>query len=432
MSWLAILLALAAMPAALLERRVAVGLILVAALLVAREGVRPRVRAVAAFVLAAAMVITGWSIAAINSPSPDDVPDAATYARKGASREVLLPLEVHVEPITRLALLEFVPGADPVYKGFEVQYLDRGVEQGYRVLGYRNDGRTDYFDDLALTPEPDLRSQVTGRGLHKYRHTSLGEPVIERDAQGRTRIRAAFTDLTGRRVDIDVEERVAQPSRPFSLLAPIGATSVKPDSFPLFMMGEFDFVRSADSRVDVRIDGRPLRLGAFPPFVPIQGQARSQVKCSTAAEIIEVFPTAARRLRRVATEPGSDRVVEGAVTYLFDGDALERIRVHDHEIVFTPALALDAPGEGQWRIESHRGRGGVVGEYTKHADGDVTELALTIEDVRLPHQPDLGIAVMIRALGFFERWPKGYEYHATINRALETVEARWVNRTPTP
>lgn len=435
MSWLAILLALVALPAALLDRRVAVGLLLVGALLVVVDAVRqrrPRVRAVAALLLAVAVGIAGWSIVAITSPGPGDTPDAAVYERRGATREVLLPFEVRVAPVTRLALLEFVPDADQLYKGFEVQFLDRGGEQGYRVLGYRLDGRTDYYDDLTLTPEPDLRSQVTGQGLHEYRHTSLGEPLIERDAEGRTRIRAAFADVTGRRVEIDVEERTSQRSRPFPLLAPIGSTSAQPDSFPLFMMGEFDFVRSAGSRIDVRIDGEPRALGAFPAFVPIQGQARSQVKCSTDAEIIEVFPTTIRRLRRVTTEPGTDTVVVGEVTYLFDGPSLERIRVHDHEIVFSPALALERSGQGSWRIDSHRGRGAIAGGYSTRVDREVTDVELTVRDVHLPRQPDLGIAAMIRALGFFERWPKGYEYHATINRASGTVEAAWANRTPTP
>ena len=432
MSWIALICALIALPLSLLHRTLAAALVAVAVGLVAADvarGKRPRVRKVAAVVVALATLVTGASVASIVAPEPDDVPDAQPYRRAGESREVLLPLEVRTVPVRGILLLDLEDGEDEIYKGFEPQLVEQHSGSGVRVIAYRHDGYVDVYDDLALVAEANPRFDVTGNGLHEYRHVDLGKPVLERDERGRVRARAAFVDIAGRQVSIDVEERSERESRPFSLIAPIGATSTDPQYFPLFMANEFDFLRTADARLEVRIAGGAKKVLAFPPGFPLQGQHRSMAKCSLNTEIIEVFPTRSE-VRRVTTQPGADTVVDGEVTYLFSGDALERIKVHDHEIVFEPALAVNAQQSGRWRIDSHRGRGSVKGEYSTKIAGDVVDLQLGIHDVSLPQHRDLGVAALVRLLGFFEQWPKHYVYHATINLRTGAQEARWINREP--
>ena len=432
MSWIALCIALAAMPLALLHRSFATALTVVALALVAADmtrGNHPHVRKVAAVAVGLAVVVTSVSVAAISAPDPTDVPDAEPYQRAGKTREVLLPLEVRTMPVRGILLLDLEDGEDEIYKGFEPQSVEQGSGKGMRIIGYRHDGFVDVYDDLALPAETNPRFEVTGKGLHKYRHVDLGEPVLERDEQGRVRARAEFVDVIGRKVSIDVEERSERKSRPFSLIAPIGATARNPQYFPLFMANEFDFLRTADARLEVHIAGEAKKVLNFPMGFPLQGQPRSVAKCSLSTEIIEVFPVL-NALRIVTTDPGTDRFVDGDVTYLFSENALERIKVHDHEIVFEPALSVSAQQSGQWRINSHLGRGGVEGRYTTTANGDTADLRLTIHDVQLPNHRDLGVATLVRLLGFFEQWPKHYEYHATINLHTAVQESEWVNREP--
>lgn len=432
MSWLAFVCALIALPLSLLHRTLAASLVGVAVGLVAADvarGKRPRVRKVAAVVVALATLVTGASVASIVAPEPDGVPDAEPYQRAGKTREVLLPLEVRTVPVRGILLLDLEDGEDEIYKGFEPQLVEQRSGSGVRVIAYRHDGYVDVYDDLALAAETNPRFEVTGKGLHEYRHVDLGEPVLERDEQGRVRARAEFVDVTGRNVSIDVEERSERKSRPFSLIAPIGATSTDPQYFPLFMANEFDFLRTADARLEVHIAGEAKKVLNFPMGFPLQGQPRSMAKCSLSTEIIEVFPVR-NALRLVMTDPGTDRFVDGDVTYLFSENALERIKVHDHEIVFEPALSVSAQQSGRWRINSHLGRGGIEGRYTTTVNGDTAGLRLTIHDVQLPNHRDLGVAALVRLLGFFEQWPKHYEYHATINLRTGAQEAWWINREP--
>ncbi len=204
-------------------------------------------------------------------------------------------------PITHLALLEFSPDADPVYTGLEPQVIDRGHERGMRIIGYRHDGHTDLYDDLTLTPEPDEASRVTGKGRLHYRHTDLGNPVLDRDEAGRLHLEASFTDVTGRRITIDIHEHTTRRSVPLNLLAPVGLLSTDPEYFPLFLLHDFDFVRLGGAQLDVTIDDRPVGLAPFPVPLPVQGEMRSFAKYTPDAEIVSVFPGGPGPLDRVRT-----------------------------------------------------------------------------------------------------------------------------------
>ena len=98
-------------------------------------------------------------------PSGASTVDTVVYDRPGTDRDVWLPLTAARYEVTALALLEIEPDADPVYSGFEPQYIEREGERGYRVIAYRHDGYADFHDDLALGHDHDLSSAVTGKGL---------------------------------------------------------------------------------------------------------------------------------------------------------------------------------------------------------------------------------------------------------------------------
>ena len=98
-------------------------------------------------------------------PSGTSTVDTDVYDRPGTDRDVWLPLTAARYEDTALALLEIEPDADPVYSGFEPQYIEREGECGYRVIAYRHDGYADFYDDLALSHDHDLSSAVTGKAL---------------------------------------------------------------------------------------------------------------------------------------------------------------------------------------------------------------------------------------------------------------------------
>lgn len=294
MAWIAVVLALVALPVAVLDVRSSLAMLAGAAAaavfaLSHGHGVWPA-RGALAIALVGVLLI-GWEVWDLRRPFPGTAPSVSSDRNGGQDREVLLPLRVDRAPITRLALLQFADDGDSVYEGLEPQFIDRGAEQGIRIIGYRHDGHVDLYDDLTLTPEPEEESRVTGRGRLTYRHTDLGRPILEVDDQSRIHVEFSFVDVEGRRITAGIHERTTRRSTPMNLLAPVGSSAADPEYFPLFLMHDFEFIRLGGSDLDVHIDDRPVTLAGFPVPLPIQGQWRSFAKYTTDSEIIAVFPT---------------------------------------------------------------------------------------------------------------------------------------------
>lgn len=431
MAWLALALAIVALPTVLLDQRWAWALLLTAgtlgvvALLRGQGGWPPRVALALALAVA---IFAGWSAWLLHRPDPDLGPDLALYQRVGASRDVALPLVVELAPITKLALLPLAPGSDEIYNGFEPQWL--ADEQGFRVIAYRHDGYVDFYLDDTLTLDPGETSQVTGKGINRLVQTDLGDPKLEVDAQGRANISFAFTDIAGREIALQITEGTPRRSVPTNLLAPIGTSAADPDSFPLILLNDFEFIRTSGSVLELSIDGKPLTFESFPVPLPVQGQLRNFAKYTLDAEVISLFPSSVNRFEHVRTAPGTDCYQSDGVRYLFDGDALERILVNQSEIVFSPALDIATTSQGRFEITSYPQMGVISGPYRVAAQGAGSELEISIDQVQVPHQRDLMYRLIVNNRSLFADWPKHYRYQASIDRATGVIDARWHNDSP--
>lgn len=431
MSVLALLLALLALIAAPLSILVgAVLLVLAAGAGVVDVRRRPgrRVLAVASVIALLAAGLLGFETWERHRPSGASTVDTDVYDRPGTDRDVWLPLTAARYEVTALALLEIEPDADPVYSGFEPQYIEREGERGYRVIAYRHDGYADFYDDLALSHDHDLSSAVTGKGLKNYSRQDLGDPVIEVDGQGRATIAFSLLDVQGRRVSVGIREGAGGRSVPFQLLAPVGMSSTDPQVFPLFMMNDLEFLRLRGMAANVRIDGRDVALQGFPGPVPMQGQLRSWAKYSLDAEIMEIFPTGNTEMERVRTT--GDRYERGGTTYLFAGDGLERIHLVDTEIVFDPPLDIGRAGEGRVTMTSHPDRGHVSGAWEIIRDGEVSRLRLLIDDVEVPRQRGVLYRLIVNNRSVFASWPQNYSFTATYDPAAGEQQPQWRNGDP--
>lgn len=430
MSWLALMLAILAVPAVLLDRRWAFGLSVLAGAAAARalhRGRRSRVAIAALCVAALATGLAGWATYEIHRPASTAAIDPTPYERAGTGREVILPLRVQAYPVTKLALLEFTAGSDEIYAGLEPQWIDGPDEQGWRVIAYRNDGYVDFYDDHALTIDPNMRSQVTGKGLRDHVNVDLSDTVFEMDEAGRAHIDIDFTDVAGRRIRVAIHESTTRRSVPTGILAPVGSGSTDPDFFPLFITKDFEFIRLGGSRLEASIDGRPIELAGFPVPLPMQGQLRSYAKYSLNSEIVAVFDTTDTTLRTVTTEPGSDVFRDDGVEYLFADDALERIRVKSSEIVFEPALDVTRTGQGRVTVTTYPEHGVIGAEYRVTRDGGTARLAIDMDEVTVPRQPDLLYRLIINERTLFGTWPKEYRYRGDFDLDAGTVEAAWTN-----
>ena len=432
MTWAALVLSVLTFPLLLLSRWSAFASVLLAGVfstIALRRGARPRVSRIAVGVTAVAATVAGWSLYDTYRPSRGGI-DQAPYRRAAqGTRSVPLPLTVRRAPITKLALIPFAPGSDPVYSGIEPQYMLDGPGKnagGYRVIAYRHDGFVDFYSDLALPFDPEETSEVTGNGLKNNVQTDLSDTIFTVDGQGRAHIAVAFTDVTGRDVRVEIRETTTRRSRPTDLLAPVAMSAVEPVYFPLFVLHDFEFIRTGGTHIDASIDGRAIELEPFPVPLPLQGQFRNFAKYTLDSDLLEVFPVEAS-MRTVTTEPGTDVFTDGDVTYLFAGQALDRIQVGVTELTFTPPLDIARDGQGRLTIASHPELGAVGAAYHVRTFGGTTEFTMRVDDVTVPRQRDLIYRMIVNERTLFGTWPKGYHYRATIDRATGDIDATWTN-----
>lgn len=410
-TWAALVLTLLAIPLSILHRPLAAALLVLAVVLLLTVKRRRGLFRVVAVLTGAAVVLTGVSVASMARPRSTAGPERAVYARQaGPSREVAIPLTVAAQPVSGVVLMNFPAGSDPLYYGLEPQVIDEGV----RVVAYRHDGRTDVYDDATLPPRPTDDLSVTGAGMANYVHAPMRPASIGGEDE-QLIVDIAFTDVAGRLVEVSVDSSL-RGEQPFPLLAPVGGSSTAPGYLPLFMLNDFHFLRSEPT---VLIDGATIPIEPFPAPIPIQGHLRSGARYALDTDMLEVFPTRATEMRRASTVAGTDTVVDGETTYLFHGQALERILIRTHEILFEPPLS---PGAGTMTITSWPDRGVLTGSY----ELDGTTLTIDITEVRLPRQRDISLSLMTSALPFFS-WPTGYSYSARIDKDAGTIDGRWSN-----
>lgn len=385
---------------------------------------------VMAGLLALAAALAGWTAWEISRPRSTVAPDLARYGRPAVgTRGVRLPLTVTVAPVRKLALLEFTDDADPILAGLEPQVLERDGVTAFRVLAYRRDGGVDVYDDPSLPPDPDEDFQVIGTGQGRHARVPLGNSVFEVDAVGRLHLVLAFTDADGRRIDVAIHETTTRRSVPTNLLAPVGSSSQRPTSFPLFLMNDFEFIRLGGTQLDVVIAGRTVPLKPFPVPTPLQGQMRSFAKYTLDPEIISVFPTAPSGVATVSTDPGTDAHTDAhGVRYLFDGEALEGILVNDTEVVFDPPLDIATAGEGSITITSYPDLGTLAGPYAVAVNEETSRLTLHFDRVTPPHQRDPMYRLFVNERTVFGTWPLAYRYESVIDLATDTIDATWHNR----
>lgn len=436
MVWVALVLAVLAVPLAVGYRDAGLIVLVVAVALAAwaiHAGQRPRVATIALVVALLAGIIAGWSTWQLHRPAPDLGIDESHYSqRTGAnSTEALLPLTIEVMPLTRLALFSFAPDADPIYEGLEPQLLEQGSEQGFRVVAYRNDGYVDIYDDEAANRiDPVEDSAITGKGLNQYVVTQITNTALETDERGRAHFSFALTDITGREINVELTEHTRARSVPTNLLAPVGSGSENPEALPLIQMTGFEFIRTAKLDRQVTIDGNAIEGQPFPVPLPLQSQFRSFDRYSLDVKGLNVFPSSHTQLANVELDENGVYTDENGVRYLFDNGALARVAVHQTEIVFTPALDVTKPAQGRWEVFTYPDQGGVTGPYSVAVDGSEAQLQLDIDKVTVPVQRDLIYRMIVNEKTVFGAWPLAYHYATSIDLASGRQQASWTNDSP--
>lgn len=195
------------------------------------------------------------------------------------------------QPMTRLLLINFENDPDEIYYGFELMYLDSDeTGSGYRVIGYRHDGYSDYYDEESLIVDPDANLSVTGQGVKHHIQLDLGSPQLTMDDKG-VQANFSFKDYQGRDIDFSLVDNSSTSSKKTDLLAPVGASSNEPKAFPLIYLYDFDFIPKKDSQYQLTIDNKEHHIDDFPVPLPLNGKTRTFMRYSFDVDAIDLFPS---------------------------------------------------------------------------------------------------------------------------------------------
>jgi len=327
------------------------------------------------------------------------------------------PFSIKIVPMQKLFLINFEKDPDELYHSLEPQWFDDpDYGRGLRVIAWRKDGYIDVYQQPDLPKDEDYGVAAKGLGdliVHpmagSYFHVS--EKGVD--------VNFAFTDKTGREIDVKIAEKNPRPTKPFTLLAPVGSSSENPSFLPVYLMNSFDFVRRSMTEVRISINGRLHKPDTFP--VPLNGSMIYFMRYSNDTFLVNWCPS-----YRGSLKPYCSDNHEGlSIDFGESGDAICRVGAgrgqHSISVNFIPpfpeitGLEDKIALEGQFMIKANREAAGkITGTYHVSREG---------EDIRLSMHPNGGweskpdtlfLKFLFRAVSIFRDWPKTYHWKANI------------------
>ncbi len=343
-----------------------------------------------------------------------------TSHQPDSTRSIPCPFALRSERIG--ALLNCELADDPHYSGLEVQRFDDQVHgTGLLVFVQRTEDRlVDYYRTPGL--HLDRSTYELGAGIGAWEEREFAPGVLEIDERGVT-CDVAFDDVAGRRIEVVIDDRSAEPRATGRLLAPVGAEIDHPVSLMLVHLHGFDLVRTGSTPPVVRIEGRAAATGALP------GRAlhgRELIKYAAPLTVLSVNPAEDGPLRHVSEGPGV-RLVDDGVSELLAGEGAHRGR-----LAFRPSFpdVLAVPDQhertGRWRVFAADVPPLTGGEWRVRRDGDVVDIEVEVTEGwrpgPLPPLPRLVTTV----LPVFRRWPTTYRWSGRVTRgATPHLRGAW-------
>lgn len=358
----------------------------------------------------------------------------------GSYMKAFIPFRLRYIPIKKLALISFEKDPDEKYRGMELQYLDgEPYGKGWRVIAYRNDNYVDVYDDYALRTIENERFDVAENGLANYSKTSIEGVAFEKDEYG-THIGFFFKDIYNRNVSVQIKENTKRKSKGMNLLAPIGAGSKNPSSFPIFFLYDFDFIRKHKTEISIEIDGNKRKADNFPFPITKELQWRYYIRYSMDCQMIELAKSQDGILSMVELNEDYSYTDENNATYYFDihnGEvSLKSIIVEDKkrklEMVFDQVLPIEKKEDGytygKFHIMTDPIMGSIEGIYKWRQGNGICTISLS-PDKGWKSVPNSSITkIILSPKSIFCSWPRSYHYTQEIQINSLESKSEWINK----
>ena len=347
------------------------------------------------------------------------------------------PFKLNISPMERLFLINFEKDPDELYIGFEPQWFDDPLYgKGLRIIAWRKDGYVDVYQQPGLIKEN--RIDVAAKGLADTFVRPMTNARFNVTAYGVDAV-FAFDDKSGRKVFVEIIEKSKKPTKPFSLLAPVGSSSVNPSSLPIYMMYKFDFVRQAHTDVTIRIDGRNHKADTFP--FPLNGSRIYYMRYSADVFLVDWCPAQLEALEPLKEVGNKLYGADDTLYELSPGEgspAFARIQSRNKKHSFTAEfyppfpeithIAESTSLTGGFILSADESSGTVSGTYEVSRNGDEVIVSLIPSGGWKPRPSTLFLKGLFNAAKIFRKWPKTYQWSAKIMLSQEgppIMESKW-------
>lgn len=385
-----------------------------------RRGVVGLLFLLAAFVMTAFFFY--WrraSEGALPTHNPVEIYDTAV------SDQLYAPVHLRIDPMEGLLLINFENDPDEIYIGFEPQLFDDPIHgRGLIVIAWRVDGRVDVYHQPGLTLDPETYD-IAGDGLNEMLERPLDNAYYRVNEAG-VDAYFAFTDATGRPIEVLIQEKNRRERKPFGLLAPMGNAATNPSALPLVFLHDFYFVRQADTTISIKVDGRERQPEALP--LPIDGSRMTFIRYSPDPLIATLNPAHDGPLSPLTRVSATEAQLGDLHFALVDNHGRPEIaamrrtyKEREVSVAFTPplphlvSLADGAATDGRFVISADPTVGTVAGAYRVWRQGAEVHMEMIPSLGWQPNESKRAVRFIYWMASDFTNWPKTYRWSAVID-----------------
>lgn len=333
-------------------------------------------------------------------------------------------------------LINFEKNPDNLYVGFEPQVFNDDVTgTGFIVIAYRVDETLDIYHQPGLDLSHKNFDFVL-KGLNQLIERPLEGAHLDLTPDG-IDVAFAFDDIQGRPIEVRIKEHSRKKRKPFTLLAPVGSSSEKPQFLPLIILYDFYFVRRKGTEFTVKIDGTDHQPDTLP--APIDLSPVYFVRYATDPFIIMWNANYTGPLTAYHPDNQPEIQIGDAVYDLVKTDGhyeIKRMRFandrHTIQFAFTPpvpdvmALRDGANLNGTLTIRSDAEFGEISGSYSVQRQGETVEMQIHPDGGWQPRIRKPSVQLMFTLVSMFKGWPKSYNWTARIDISGNPhIQSQW-------
>lgn len=348
------------------------------------------------------------------------------------------PFNLEIAQMESLVLINIDKDPDKLYTGFEPQIMN-SEEFGLalRILAYRNDGYVDVYQERKLPRDENDKIEAAGKGLGDFIYFDMDKNRFIIDEYG-VDLELIFTDKLERRIILKIKESKNKKTKPFSLLAPVGVSSVNPVALPVFFLYGFYFIRQNNTEVNIQIGDKVHNLDKF---IRIDGTKMYFARYARETVICEWNKAANSTLEGMIVEDNkciSKSGVEYELESLEDNYCIKSMKLHGRRggvnVKFLPSvkdIRYIKDGEkieGSFIIIGDKSVGTIEGLYSLYNKDKEVKVTAIPNRGWIPNEKRFSLKMIYFLARIFKKWPKTYRWTANIDmrdKVNPRIESKW-------